>query len=273
MDKLQTNGFVIIREEKICSLMKTVYLEENNKCNTILAKHIIDNDVLPFLSEWFHKKMYYRQFRVSNSRNYGATMMWHRDTEKCPDDVTVYTCLLYLDPTKVDVVPGSHLIRSCSYLDMPATETLNMKDGDLIIMDTKLVHKTTSEIHTAINRRTVQIFNIVSDFTIYKRMITHSLDKSSDYGSLFKRLEKTLCRDLYAMHYIVHLHKKHCAINYTTMVFRQFPKELQHYDIHINETCECVEPSTSHDLHQFIVNIPLKRYVPKSALEMCGIHV
>jgi hypothetical protein len=272
MDKLKKHGYVILQKNtQLCSLLKTVYLEEDNKCNTILAKRIIDNDVMTFLCKWFKHTMYYRQFRVSNSRNYGATIMWHRDTEKCPDDVSVYTCLFYLDATKVDVVPGSHLIHSCSHVNMPSTKTVTMEAGDIMIMDTKLVHKTTSEIHTAVNRRTIQIFNIVSDKDVYKRMITHSLDKSSDYGSLFKRLEKTLCRDLHVIHFLVHLHKKHCAINYKTMVFRQFPKELQHYDIHINETCECVDPSNCHDLHQFIVNIPLKRYVPTSALNMFGL--
>ena len=250
MNQLHKYGYVKYNNMEIAGELDKVFLSDG-KCNSMLAKHIIEQSVIPTL---FNKRTYYQKFRLSNTKNYGATMVWHRDTDQCPAGVSVYTCIVYLDDTALDVCPRSHRHSNCN-----KERTIQCNRGDILLLDSKLVHKTTSNLTDA-DRRTVTIFNIVLDKRIYNRMIAHSIDMSTTYGKWFKRIEKLLPLLCDA----INKYKKNSVLQKELPFYRPIPPQSTErvYDIRVNETCECVEPRKHQDLHKWVLNFPIHKFTP-----------
>ena len=127
-----------------------------------LINQVIQSSVNPIL----HWQADYIKFRVSDNNNSVDASAFHRDifnqTDK-KEDFPCYTCVMYLDKTVMEVVPGSHLTPFLSHYDA-LTQLFNVKKiylnaGDILVFNSRLLHRGIFTENLPY-RRVIQIFEM-----------------------------------------------------------------------------------------------------------------
>lgn len=112
------------------------------------------------------------KYRASNNNNSTDAGIFHRDLHNYDDNmnkpVQIYTCLSYLDPSDMELIPGSHVIHNISFL--PALEQLNrikkvsMEPGDILVINAMTIHRGVfNDKSIGKNRRLIQYFDVIDE--------------------------------------------------------------------------------------------------------------
>jgi hypothetical protein len=104
--------------------------------------------------EW---DMQYAKYRASNNNNSVDASMFHRDVVCLDEWSPSMTCLTYLDPTVMELIPNSHRSKNKMF-DMFDAVRLNVEPGDILLFYSTLLHRGifTQKLP---NRRLIQVFD------------------------------------------------------------------------------------------------------------------
>lgn len=180
---LYSNGFIVIKNiltnEEI-DFVLNAYNSSNNKLNYKNIEFFIRNIMLKkinnFLS-WNSDFVEYIKYRFSNNNNSTDAGGFHRDIvyhgdinnyDKyfCP----TFTCLTYLDNTKMEIIPGSHKVVKYNFNDVNKKynkkNTIQLSRGDLLVFYSTLLHRGifTEKLP---NRRLLQVFDVFNSRNQY----------------------------------------------------------------------------------------------------------
>lgn len=108
---------------------------------------LVNKNYLKIISQKLNLPLESLKYRASNNNNSTDAGMFHRDihvTEKV-STLDIYTCLLYLDDSWMEIIPGSHLEPVMTYLQafkfLSSRKKLNLKSGDILIFHSSLIHR------------------------------------------------------------------------------------------------------------------------------------
>jgi len=110
----------------------------------------------------------YLKYRASNNNNSTDAAILHRDVISYTNDdeiLPIFTCVVYLDETIMELLPGSHKKNSFNNVfDALSNYYSNVKrivirPGDILLFNSKMIHRGIFT-KTVMNRRVVQIFEI-----------------------------------------------------------------------------------------------------------------
>ena len=111
------------------------------------------------------------KYRVSDNNNSADASTFHRDVVNHAGWQPYMTCLTYLDPTVMEVIPRSHRIPHYSWADAYTAfgqrQEVAVAQGDVLLFYSSLLHRGIFTASTASNprRRLVQLFDCVRDVT------------------------------------------------------------------------------------------------------------
>lgn len=194
MDKLNRNGFIILRN--VIDENKTIYARKqiNSKVNYYKLKPYLDNDVIGNVNKKLNLNLDYIKYRASNNNNSADAASFHRDlqsyTNKSPN---VFTVLSYLDTSYVELVPYTHRNISISITKIKCTLDkriiLKMNPGDILIFYSTLIHRGIFYKSKNKNRRLIQLFDCVNieDKDKYREEIMH-IPCRNDCSSIINNL-------------------------------------------------------------------------------------
>ena len=106
------------------------------------------------------------KYRASNNNNSTDAGMFHRDIHIFTDDkiVNIYTCLLYLDDSYMQLIPKSHKephMTLCEAISMfKKRKLIKMKSGSILIFHSSMIHRGIFYKKQA-HRRLIQQFDCV----------------------------------------------------------------------------------------------------------------
>lgn len=147
-----------------------------------LITQVIQSSVNPAL----HWQADYVKFRVSDNNNSVDASAFHRDifnqTDK-KEDFPCYTCIMYLDKTVMEVVPGSHLTPFLSHYDA-LTQLFNVNKiylnvGDILVFNARLLHRGIFTENLP-HRRVIQIFEMFTSSESLSKNINRIVYKLGD---------------------------------------------------------------------------------------------
>ena len=168
-NNLQTRGYQVLR-----GLIPQNEVEFARSCirgKTINYKNIeefIDKGMMSRINEKMGERLICTKYRVSNNNNSTDAAAFHRDLQSHTENefVPIYTCLSYLDPSAMGLVPGSHIKSVMSY---PETiiyyinqEKIEMNPGDVLVFQASLIHKGLFYRQSE-NRRLIQLFDCIPE--------------------------------------------------------------------------------------------------------------
>jgi hypothetical protein len=178
---LNNDGYIIYRNKLSSEILQT-YLSGyiDNKINYNILDSCVD-ETLNYINMFNNWNSIYSKYRVSNNNNSQDASIFHRDLICQKSNklkfIPIYTCVIYLDKTKMSLIPKSHLNLSMNLYQ--AIESYNNSiivdifPGDILLFNSSLIHKG-NFIGEMKNRRVVQIFDIfpnIEIFNIYKNRI------------------------------------------------------------------------------------------------------
>lgn len=114
----------------------------------------------------------YIKLRPSDANNAKDAGGLHRDVipinRNANPALPMYTVLLYLDKSTIELVPGSHTSLQNTYWDSARLYTqrkqIDLMPGDVVVLCSTLLHRGVFSMHTsAPNRRLIQIFEVTPD--------------------------------------------------------------------------------------------------------------
>ena len=159
-----------------------------------LINQVIQSSVNPTL----HWQADYIKFRVSDNNNSVDASAFHRDifnqTDK-KEDFPCYTCVMYLDKTVMEIVPGSHLTPFLSHYDA-LTQLFNVKKiylnaGDILVFNARLLHRGIFTENLP-HRRVIQIFEMFTSSESLSKNVNRIVYKLGDdtFANAMKFIEK-----------------------------------------------------------------------------------
>ena len=181
MVSLAQDGYLIIRNK--LSVRELEFARACFQNKTIDYKNIkkINENYLRIAGETVGKKLTCMKYRASNNNNSVDAGAFHRDYHINPQVVNplpVYTCLLYLDDSTMQLIPGSHNER---HMCLPKAmkrfkdkKNIDVKAGDILIIYASIIHRGIF-YRKQENRRLIQQFDCVDvkNLELHKKQILH----------------------------------------------------------------------------------------------------
>lgn len=181
--KLYSNGYILIQNiltnEEI-EFVLNAYNASNNKVNyknmELFIRNIMLKKINNFLS-WNSNFVEYIKYRFSNNNNSTDAGGFHRDEVYfgnindynkyfCP----TFTCLTYLDNTKMEIIPQSHQVVKYNFTNIhkkyKSKQTIQLNRGDLLVFYSTLLHRGIFTEKFA-NRRLLQVFDVFNSRNQY----------------------------------------------------------------------------------------------------------
>jgi len=173
-EELKTKGYIIfknqlnkneLKQSKSCFKKELVnYTKLEEKVNT---KLIINN-----INKNLNFNLKNIKYRASNNNNSSDAGFFHRDIHNYSNEklVNIYTALLYLDNSTLEIIPGSHtkiLNPIQALLFFFKKKQINLKEGDILLFHGTLLHRGIFR-NKVQNRRLIQLFDCVNDFDYNK---------------------------------------------------------------------------------------------------------
>lgn len=170
-----------------------------NQVDYHCMKQFIENIMLPIINNELGWNCVYTKFRVSDNNNSADASAFHRDifhTPKNPDVFPIYTCLIYLDHARMEIIPNSHQNCAYSYYDALAafknnSQQIKLEPGDILVFHSNMLHR---GIFTdgLKSRKLIQVFDVYPDpqtFANHHSKIMHVEGKEGN-SDLFIKLSK-----------------------------------------------------------------------------------
>ena len=156
--KLEDNGYIhFLNSIGNLSLLKKSIVQNGTKIDNNVIKKFIDEQVVPIINAKMRWNMSYSKFRFSDFQNLTDAGTFHSDVYNFTDTpMQIYTIILYLDASELDIVPKTHI--NGEYSTLINKIKISMKPKDMLLFNAKMYHKgipSNSE-----HRRILQIFEI-----------------------------------------------------------------------------------------------------------------
>lgn len=208
--QLQAHGYIHIPRALNASqcqqALDCLRTRKENAATTVAAATTTVNNIsmTRFVNEVFLRKVQsslrwnyvsYTKYRVSDNNNSSDASCFHRDIlvtkpPKHPDiPDRVYTCLVYFDPTVMQLIPGSHRQTHMGYLraisQFTKTKDIRMQPGDILIFHSTLLHRGifTEKLP---HRRLIQVFEVFNDRHHEKDILEHTTHIPAVAGDAWK---------------------------------------------------------------------------------------
>lgn len=192
MFSLAQDGYLIIRNKLTEEQLKFARSCFNK--NTIDYKKIkkVNENYLRIAGETVGKNLTCMKFRASNNNNSVDAGAFHRDYHLNPqvqNPLPVYTCLLYLDDSTMQLIPGTHQER---HMSLPQAmgrfkdkKNINVRAGDILIIYASIIHRGIF-YKKQDNRRLIQQFDCVDvkNLPTLKKQILHVPCVNKCYNTL-----------------------------------------------------------------------------------------
>ena len=178
------DGYVHFKDCIDPETIQAMYSNMNaTEMNYTGMKSLIDNVIKNKVNRQLNWDAQYTKFRVSDNNNSVDASAFHRDVFNQTTVVDVFpcfTCVMYLDKTTMEIIPGTHLTPFISYLEVVQTyqkvKQIVMNPGDVLVFYSTLIHRGifTEKLK---HRRVIQVFemfetpanlNKYSDKIVYK---------------------------------------------------------------------------------------------------------
>lgn len=176
MDNLQNNGFI-----KFPNVLDNNQLDAIRGCitNKDVNYHCIEKNIEKYMIGRIDTELkwnsIYTKYRVSNNNNSSDASTFHRDVicyDTNKEIYPIYTLLIYLDSTIMEVIQGSHLKPVMGYLE--ALEMYNnkvqikMEPGDVLLFNSLLLHRGvfTENLNS---RKLIQVFDVFQNSELYDK--------------------------------------------------------------------------------------------------------
>ena len=199
MDLLQERGYVIFRQA-IDPRRLEACTSADNKADYRCMQGFIDRDLMSAVDERLGWHADYVKFRYSNNNNSSDASNLHRDIimQKevgCP----CYTCLTYLDTTRLEVVPGSHrrpfgTMLSGVYEFLVNRKVETLQPGDIMVFSSTLLHRGIFS-YGARSRRILQVFEVFPSHATLKGQLQRSIHVTGNWGDVMVHVSKTGLND------------------------------------------------------------------------------
>ena len=181
MVSLAENGYLVIRNK--LSSTQIQYARDCFKKDKINYQNIkkVNENYLRIAGETVGQKLTCMKFRASNNNNSVDAGAFHRDyhiNSQVANPLPVYTCLLYLDDSTMQLIPGTHQQR---HMCLPKAmkrfkdkKNIDVKAGDILIIYASIIHRGIFYKKQE-NRRLIQQFDCVdvSTLDLQKKQILH----------------------------------------------------------------------------------------------------
>lgn len=160
-----------------------------NVQSTIVEQEINYTQMDDFIRNNFMKKIdgelnwesKFTKYRVSNNNNSSDASILHRDVIQIKENdvdminsFNLYTCLTYLDPSTMQIIPKSHKNPHANFFSALSnfhdTITINMEPGDVLVFNAKILHRGVFDsIKMTDQRRLIQVFDVHPTLEQYKK--------------------------------------------------------------------------------------------------------
>lgn len=203
--------------------------------------------------------MQYIKYRVSDNNNSDAGG-FHRDVQGGLLNMPVFTCLTYLDKSRMELIPGSHRIvlqnvtKAVHLYRERVRITIN--PGDVMLFHSSLVHRGIFTDRLP-HRRLVQVFDVFKnehDLELYANKFVHVLGKEnmSDSFDVLNRTPVSI--------YFINIGSYLNAITgygncQRTIDKMNLPRNITHFSSEGFRERIHVEPGTWQPINKYIINI------------------
>lgn len=116
--------------------------------NYLSMERFINENMINRVNEALNENLVCVKYRVSNNNNSSDASSFHRDLQiqnKENSLVDIYTCLSYLDPAIMEVIPKSHSNPIMDYTKIVPHYLnklqLKLNPGDILMFHASLIHK------------------------------------------------------------------------------------------------------------------------------------
>jgi hypothetical protein len=164
---LKKDGYILFKNCIDPHIMQSMYSNMNDtEMNYTEMKVLIDQVIQNKINKQLHWNAQYIKFRVSDNNNSVDASAFHRDVfnqTTVVEEFPCFTCVMYLDKTVMEIIPGTHLTPFISYLDVAQTyqkvKQLFINPGDVLVFYSTLIHRGifTEKLK---HRRVIQVFEV-----------------------------------------------------------------------------------------------------------------
>lgn len=190
MDSLLNNGFV-----KFSSILTNDQLNDIRNCitDTDVNYNCIEKNIELHLTSRINAELkwtsIYTKYRVSNNNNSTDASTFHRDVicyDKNKETYPIYTLLMYLDSTVMQVIQGSHLKPVMSYIEafeMYGNKVeIKMEPGDVLLFNSLLLHRGIFTENLK-SRKLIQVFDVFQNSDMYDQYANRIIHIPADTSS------------------------------------------------------------------------------------------
>jgi hypothetical protein len=181
------DGYIHLKDAISKDMLEKMYSNMNDtQLNYTGMQSLIDQVIRSSVNPTLHWQADYVKFRVSDNNNSVDASAFHRDifnqTTKI-EDFPCYTCVMYLDKTVMEVVPGSHLTPFLSHYDA-LKQLFNVKKiylgvGDILVFNARLLHRGIFTENLP-HRRVIQIFEMFTSHESLEKNMNRIVYKLGD---------------------------------------------------------------------------------------------
>lgn len=167
---IHENGYIVLKNVLIEDQLRCFDTNKQHNYNEI--KNFIDTTFFDTIKRNvdFITKPTYTKFRYSNNNNSTDAATFHSDVYNYTGNKyqPIYTCLCYLDDTKMELIPGSHLYNRNGYSleSYNKKQIIDVKRGDILIFYSSIHHRGIG-FNTTKDRRLLQVFEVFPDDDTY----------------------------------------------------------------------------------------------------------
>lgn len=161
------DGYIHLKQMINKDMLEKMYSNmDDTQMNYTEMKMLIDQVIQNKINPTLNWRADYIKFRVSDNNNSVDASAFHRDIfnqTTDDEDFPCFTCVIYLDKTIMEVVPGSHLTPFLSHYEA-FRQWFNIKQivlevGDVLVFNSRLLHRGIFTENLP-HRRVIQIFEM-----------------------------------------------------------------------------------------------------------------
>jgi hypothetical protein len=189
-DKLERDGYVIFKNAVNKDEIQFGYscFSPDRKINYHKMEKYIKDVMLGIVDKEMDWKSDYIKYRVSDKNNSADASTFHRDlisqTEK---NIPVFTCLSYLNPTVMELIPGSHKNTSIPTSELFSTyknrKRIQVEPTDILLFYSTLLHRGIFfDKQNKESRKVIQVFEVFPSTELvlqYKDKLIHISGKET----------------------------------------------------------------------------------------------
>lgn len=178
--ELEEKGYILFPE--ILDLSDLKLAQESFVNSSICYGNLtsVNQNYLQIIKNKLDLDLVSMKYRASNNNNSTDAGMFHRDIHLTQlDKYPIYTCLLYLDDSIMEVVPGSHRLAVMTYWQSlqfyPLRKKIKIPAGSILIFHSSLIHRGVFDKPQK-NRRLIQQFTCVprKELEVWENKILHA---------------------------------------------------------------------------------------------------